>query len=80
MKYISLKNCLIIFLLASCNATPEKQKAVTASTNDTTQLTTAIVAVKQTTASLEAMLAKKEVPVLCYHHIREAKPGQSESM
>ncbi len=31
-------------------------------------------------ASLSEMLARKEVPVLCYHHIREAKPGQSETM
>jgi peptidoglycan/xylan/chitin deacetylase (PgdA/CDA1 family) len=79
MKHISLKDCLILFLLAGCNASPEKQKA-TASTNDTSQVTKTIVAGNQTTASLEAMLAKKEVPVLCYHHIREAKPGQSESM
>ncbi|MEO6683953.1 MAG: polysaccharide deacetylase family protein [Ginsengibacter sp.] len=26
-----------------------------------------------------AILSKKQVPVLCYHHIREAKPGQSET-
>lgn len=31
-------------------------------------------------ASLSAMLAKKQVPVLCYHHIRDPKPGQSETM
>jgi len=31
-------------------------------------------------ADVATMLAKKEVPVLCYHHIREAKPGQSETM
>ncbi|HEY5371448.1 MAG TPA: polysaccharide deacetylase family protein [Hanamia sp.] len=27
----------------------------------------------------KAILAKKQVPVLCYHHIREAQPGQSET-
>ena len=26
----------------------------------------------------KVILAKQQVPVLCYHHIREAKPGQSE--
>ncbi len=31
-------------------------------------------------ADVATILAKKEVPVLCYHHIREPKPGQSESM
>lgn len=28
----------------------------------------------------KAILAKRQVPVLCYHHIREPKPGQSENM
>ncbi len=32
------------------------------------------------TASLAEMLAKKEVPVLCYHHIRNFSASQSESM
>jgi peptidoglycan/xylan/chitin deacetylase (PgdA/CDA1 family) len=32
-----------------------------------------------TVADAATILAKKEVPVLCYHHIREAKPGQSET-
>jgi len=31
-------------------------------------------------ADAATILSKKEVPVLCYHHIREAKPGQSETM
>jgi peptidoglycan/xylan/chitin deacetylase (PgdA/CDA1 family) len=29
---------------------------------------------------VKTILAKKQVPVLCYHHIREPKPGQSETM
>lgn len=29
--------------------------------------------------SLAEMLALKQVPVLCYHHIRDPKPGQSET-
>ena len=80
MKYISFKSCLIICLIAGCNSAPEKGKATTTTTADTTGVTKNVTSSKQATASLEAMLAKKEVPVLCYHHIREAKPGQSESM
>src|SRR5450755_60971 len=34
----------------------------------------------KTIAGITAILAKKEVPVLCYHHIRGAKPGQSATM
>ncbi len=37
-------------------------------------------AVNEPLADVTTILAKKEVPVLCYHHIREPKPGQSESM
>ena len=37
-------------------------------------------ALSTTVANTAAILAKKQVPVLCYHHIREAKPGQSETM
>ncbi len=31
-------------------------------------------------AGIAAILAKKEVPVLCYHHIRNVRAGESESM
>lgn len=31
-------------------------------------------------ATPEEMMAKAQVPVLCYHHIREPKPGQSETL
>lgn len=30
-------------------------------------------------ADAATILARRQVPVLCYHHIREAKPGQSET-
>jgi peptidoglycan/xylan/chitin deacetylase (PgdA/CDA1 family) len=32
-----------------------------------------------TVADAATILARKQVPVLCYHHIRDAKPGQSET-
>ena len=35
---------------------------------------------KNSVASLASILSKREVPVLCYHHIRDAKPGDSENM
>ena len=46
----------------------KNEKAVTADSAITTIITDAAT-----------ILAKKQVPVLCYHHIREAKPGQSET-
>jgi hypothetical protein len=80
MKYFPFKNCLIICLLASCHAAPDKEKSASATTTKTDSTAKLVAPTQATTASLQEMLAKKEVPVLCYHHIREAKPGQSESM
>ena len=37
-------------------------------------------AIPKKQADLAAMLAKREVPVLCYHHIRNFNPGSSETM
>lgn len=34
----------------------------------------------KTVADAATIASKKEVPVLCYHHIREAKPGQSQTI
>ncbi len=35
---------------------------------------------KNSVNDLAAILSKREVPVLCYHHIRESKPGESKNM
>jgi peptidoglycan/xylan/chitin deacetylase (PgdA/CDA1 family) len=80
MKYFSIKNCLIVCLLAGCHAAPDKEKTTPTVTGKADSTAKTIAPSQATTASLQEMLAKKEVPVLCYHHIREAKPGQSESM
>lgn len=80
MKYFSFKHCLIVCLLASCHAAPEKEKTASASISAADSTVKIVAPSQATTASLRDILAKKEVPVLCYHHIREPKPGQSESM
>jgi peptidoglycan/xylan/chitin deacetylase (PgdA/CDA1 family) len=80
MKNRTFKSCLYLLLLAGCNsATDKTTNGAKAIAPDTTQTSKSAAAPKPA-ASLDAILAKKEVPVLCYHHIREAKPGQSESM
>ena len=65
-----------VIVLAACNYKPVDVK-------------TAMPGIKQAAenkvpeksmASLAAILAKKEVPVLCYHHIRNTRAGESESM
>lgn len=42
-------------------------------------LKAAPVSKERAIADAATILARKQVPVLCYHHIREAKPGQSET-
>ncbi len=66
--------CLV--LLAACN-TGEPVKTSGTSTTDTTN-TSAVTA--KVPADLATILAKREVPVLCYHHIRNFRGGESESM
>jgi peptidoglycan/xylan/chitin deacetylase (PgdA/CDA1 family) len=74
---------LCICILSACNsATARKDKdqntksAATVhadSISSNTEMNTPV-------ADASAILAKRQVPVLCYHHIREPKPGQSETM
>jgi peptidoglycan/xylan/chitin deacetylase (PgdA/CDA1 family) len=65
-----------VLFIVSCSpgpATKENTKTEPGK-NNTDSLQT------KTIADAAAILAKKEVPVLCYHHIRESKPGQSETL
>ncbi len=68
-----------VFFLAACSANTDKiksqEKASTASAKNNVDSVSS-----QPAADAATMLAKKEVPVLCYHHIREPKAGQSETM
>lgn len=79
MKYFSLKTPLLLLLLAGCNSVADKTKTAPTASADTVSAAKNIVSEKPV-ASLATILSKKEVPVLCYHHIREAKAGQSETM
>lgn len=81
------KNVLFILaacLLAACNSAT--------GTNNSTDSTKIVAEKKPTDSAVKntevdksvkndanAILAKRQVPVLCYHHIREALPGQSET-
>jgi len=68
---------LCICILSACHsATAKKESEATkklAGKNSDTEMNTPI-------ANVATILSKKQVPVLCYHHIREPKPGQSETM
>ena len=75
MKSNSFIFITILFFIASCSSGPAKKEN---SKNESAQKTDSLQ--RRPVADAAAILAKKEVPVLCYHHIREAKPGQSETL
>ena len=77
LQFLAAASALIA--LASCY-----QSAATVKKTETDSLKTLIAAQTATAvkpmADLATMLAQKEVPVLCYHHIRPIRAGESESM
>ncbi len=68
------------FTIISCNSnkndTAKDNSNVTA-TKDSAMKDNVVDSSKVSTPA--EMMAKQQVPVLCYHHIREPKPGQSET-
>ena len=76
-----MKNNFFAFLLplailGACSSEPGKIKKQTTTTSDSV----AVIEAPKKAADLATILSKKEVPVLCYHHIRNVPAGQSESM
>jgi peptidoglycan/xylan/chitin deacetylase (PgdA/CDA1 family) len=69
---------LCAFILSACHSAKAKEETENAGKSKGKNSATAEM--NTPVADLATMLAKKQVPVLCYHHIREPKPGQSETM
>lgn len=78
------KNTFIFILslcfLAACSSNSGTKKENSASGKNNENSTLQDAAVSTSVADLATMLAKKQVPVLCYHHIREPRPGDGEMM
>ncbi|HUZ61878.1 MAG TPA: polysaccharide deacetylase family protein [Hanamia sp.] len=70
-------------LLAACNASSGSQNKADSKkvsvANTQTDSTGAPVQMDAKANDAAQILAKKQVPVLCFHHIREPKPGESET-
>lgn len=73
---------VLVVLFAACNSgTDTKSEAALSSEEkkeDNIKIPEKIV--ERVPNDAAAILAKKQIPVLCYHHIRESKPGQSETI
>ena len=76
MKISRFNLIIVLFFIASCspNSTKKEIAKKESARNSVDSTPTKDI------ADLGTILSKKEVPVLCYHHIREAKPGQSETL
>ena len=72
-------------ILAACNSSSgtinnaDSSKTTVEKKTKDSALTTDAGIDKSVINDAKAILAKRQVPVLCYHHIREALPGQSET-
>jgi peptidoglycan/xylan/chitin deacetylase (PgdA/CDA1 family) len=80
-----MKKNTFIFILSLCflaacssNSGTKKGNSASGKNNENSNLQDADVSTS--VADLATMLAKKQVPVLCYHHIREPRPGDGEMM
>ena len=65
-----------LLFLAACSTAPATSKEPKQGHDSTVAATPKEKAI----ATTEAILAKKEVPILCYHHIRNFRSSESESM
>ena len=77
---------LSVCIFSACNSGTTKEAKAAGDSENTAIVKNATdslpKAVKLTAQTTDAatIIAKRQVPVLCYHHIREPKPGQSETL
>ena len=72
-----------VSILAACNsatATKDKDQKTKAAATVKADSTSSNAEMNTPAADAATIFAKRQVPVLCYHHIRDAKPGQSETL
>ncbi len=71
--------CLAVLLtLSACSTKKDENKKVDA-VKEIAKDSSKVLDKESSIADAATILARKQVPVLCYHHIREAKAGQSET-
>jgi len=80
MKKIHVIFILSLFFLAACTSNSATKKVPANAAKDAESNSKTETPLGTEVADAATILAKKEVPVLCYHHIREARPGQSETL
>ncbi|MGE5521572.1 MAG: polysaccharide deacetylase family protein [Candidatus Dadabacteria bacterium] len=70
-------------LLSSCNSSSSNPKVASAAKSDSASPSSATATTVDTknlkAADAATIMARQQVPILCYHHIRDLSPGQANS-
>lgn len=74
MKNISIPLLICLVIIAGCNTEPGKKQ------NPRARQAAEKKTPEEPMAGVTTILSKKEVPVLCYHHIRNFRSGESNNM
>ncbi len=75
-NFVFIIACLVFLNACNSSATSKESNG----TKDTTAQAGTTQVENSSFATAAEILAKKQVPVLCFHHIRDPKPGQSVTM
>jgi len=79
MKNTSIRFISGLIILAGCSSQPDTIKTAIAAADNQKGVAEKVVATKSV-ANLATILSKKEVPVLCYHHIKDFSASASDYM
>ncbi len=73
---------LILCFFIACNSSASKDTTTNSNKEnaETSQKDSVPPSTNREVADAATIFAKRQVPVLCYHHIRDPKPGQSETL
>ena len=80
MKTPGINLIIVLLFIASCSRKETKKDILKNEAAKTESAKTMDLLQTGKIADLATILSRKQVPVLCYHHIRETKPGQSETL
>jgi len=79
MKNIVLAGCALIMLSCSNSNTAETDKPSTSNSEQSKSVTDSSKQTKRVAADAATIMARPQVPILCYHHIREiSMPGRAD--
>ena len=80
MKKTNLLFFFLPLIFIGCSGNPDKKSGNSSEPAPTADSAHAVPKAEIKPADAATVLSRKQVPVLCYHHIKDLKPGQSKRM